>query len=141
MHSPTLPEAYGPQAPLAGPWTPPMDTASLARIACLLRDVKPLEAIVDDVGDVLGEQNPRESEFGEIAERLRADLIRLVAIAHAAGDTDAQVCRLLQRAHTLRSEGLPDECRQALGHLRRMAGLVNDLLERLAETRTVKEIA
>ncbi|WP_405821872.1 hypothetical protein [Streptomyces sp. NBC_00838] len=54
-------------------------------------------------------------------------------------DKDAQVCRLPQRAHTLRSEELPDDCRQALGHLRRTARLVNDLLERLAETRTVRK--
>ncbi|MFI6695507.1 DUF6415 family natural product biosynthesis protein [Streptomyces sp. NPDC050433] len=105
--------------------------------------MKPLEAIADDSGDVLDEQDPRESEFGEIAERLRGDLLRLVAIANAAGVGvgDSRVCRLLQRAHTLRSEALPDDSRQALGHLRRTAGLVNDLLERLAETNIVKEVA
>ncbi|MFD4700947.1 DUF6415 family natural product biosynthesis protein [Streptomyces niveus] len=104
--------------------------------------MKPLEAIVDDIGDVLAEQDPRESEFGEIAERLRGDLLRLVVIANAAGDGDgdAEVCRHLQRAHTLRSEALPDGSRQALGHLRRMAGVVNDLFERLAETNIVKEV-
>ncbi|MFD4769145.1 DUF6415 family natural product biosynthesis protein [Streptomyces niveus] len=102
--------------------------------------MKPLDAIVDDIGDVLAEQDPRESEFGEIAERLRGDLLRLVVIANAAGDGDAEVCRLLQRAHTLRSEALPDGSRQALGHLRRMAGVVNDLLERLAETNIVREV-
>ncbi|MFC8078138.1 DUF6415 family natural product biosynthesis protein [Streptomyces sp. NPDC057307] len=105
--------------------------------------MKPLEAIADDIGDVLGEQDPRESEFGEIAERLRGHLLRLVAIANAAGDGggDAEVCRLLQRARTLRSEALPDDSRQALGQLRRMAALVNDLLERLVETNIVKEVA
>lgn len=96
---------------------------------------------MDDVGDLLGDQDPCENEFGEIAERLRSDLLRLVAIANAAGDRDAQVCRLLQRAHTLRSEALPAVSRQALGHLRRMAGLVNDLMERLVETNIVKEVA
>lgn len=136
-----LAETVRPAAPPVGRWFPPLDSEGLVRIAGLLRQVKPLEAIGDDIGDVLGEQDPRESEFGEIAERLRGDLLRLVAIANAAGVGDAEVCRLLQRAHTLRSEALPDGSRQALGHLRRMAGLVNDLLERLAETNIVKEVA
>lgn len=128
-------------APPVERWSPPLDSEGLARIASLLRQVKPLETIVDDVGDVLGEQDPLESKFGEIAERLPGDLLRLVAIANAAGDGDAEVCRLLQRARTLRSEALPDDSRQALGQLRRMAGLVNDLLERLVETNIVKEVA
>ncbi|MFI6082512.1 DUF6415 family natural product biosynthesis protein [Streptomyces sp. NPDC051217] len=136
-----LAEAHWSVSPPAGQWLPSIDAAGLARIACLLRGVKPLEAIVDDVGDVLGEQDPRESEFGEIAERLRGDLRRLDAIAQAAGDKDAHVRRLLQRARTLRSKEIPVDCSQSLGHLRRMAGVVNDLLERLVETRTVKEIA
>ncbi|WP_078077691.1 DUF6415 family natural product biosynthesis protein [Streptomyces niveus] len=80
--------------------------------------MKPLEAIVDDVGDVLAEQDPRESEFGEIAESLSAHLVRLANIAIAAGDKDPQVYRLLQRAHTLHAETLPDGSRQGLGHLR-----------------------
>lgn len=79
-------------------WFPPLDSEGLARVASLLRQVKSLEAIVDDVGDVLGDQDPCESEFEESAERLRGDLLRLVAIAKAAGGGDAQVCRLLQRA-------------------------------------------
>ncbi|WP_329079683.1 DUF6415 family natural product biosynthesis protein [Streptomyces niveus] len=143
MHSSSmvLAETGRRTAPPVERWSPPLDSEGLARIASLLRQVKPLEGIVDDVGDVLGEQDPGESEFGEIAERLRGDRLRLVAIANAAGDGDAEVCRLLQRAHTLRSEALPAVSRQALGHLRRMAGLVNDLLERLAETNIVKDVA
>ncbi|WP_405821897.1 DUF6415 family natural product biosynthesis protein [Streptomyces sp. NBC_00838] len=144
MHSSSmvLAETIRPTAPLVERWSPPLDSEGLARIASLLRQVKPLEAIVDDVGDVLGDQDPCENEFGEIAERLRGDLLRLVAIANAAGvgDGDAEVCRLLQRAHTLRSEALPAVSRKALGHLRRMAGVVNDLLERLVETNIVKEV-
>ncbi|MFI2289798.1 DUF6415 family natural product biosynthesis protein [Streptomyces niveus] len=145
MHSSSmvLAETGRRTAPPVERWSPPLDSEGLARIASLLRQVKPLEGIVDDVGDVLGEQDPGESEFGEIAERLRGDLLRLVAIANAAGngDGDAEVCRLLQRARTLRSEALPDDSRQALGQLGRMAGLVNDLLERLVETNIVKEVA
>lgn len=143
MHSSSmvLAETVRPTAPPVERWSPPLDSEGLARIASLLRQVKPLEAIVDDVGDVLAEQDPRESEFGEIAERLRGDLLRLVAIAKSAGDGDAEVCPLLRRAHTLRSEALPDDSRQALGQLRRMAGVVNDLLERLVETNIVKEVA
>lgn len=139
--STALAEISRPVLPPAGQWSPTVDAEGLARIACLLRDVKPLEEIVDDVDDVLGDQSPRESEFGEIAERLRADLMQLVAIANAAGDGDVQVRGLLRRAHTLHPEVLPGDYRQALGLLRRMAGVVNDLLERLAETKSVKEIA
>lgn len=147
MHSSSmvLAETGRPASPPVERWSPPLDSEGLARIASLLRQVKSLEAIVDDVGDVLGDQDPCENEFVGIAERLRGDLLRLVAIANAAGvadgDGDAEVCRLLQRAHSLRSEGLPDDSRQALGQLRRMAGVVNDLLERLAETNIVKEVA
>lgn len=145
MHSSSmaLAETGPPAAPPVERWSPPLNSEGLARIASLLRQVKPVEAIVDDIGDVLGEQDPRDSEFGEIAERLRGDLLRLVTIANAAGDGDgdAQVCRLLQRAHALRCEAVPDDSRQALGHVRRMAWVVNDLLERLAETNIVKEVA
>lgn len=145
MHSSSMALAATGTAPPVGRWSPPLDSEGLARIASLLRQVKPLEAIVDDVGDVLSDQDPCENEFGEIAERLRGGLLRLVAIAKANANAnangDAQVCRLLQRAHMMRSAALPDGSRQALGYLRRMAGLVNDLLERLAETNHVKEVA
>ncbi|MBT2491601.1 hypothetical protein J7E96_24350 [Streptomyces sp. ISL-96] len=116
-----------------------MDAGTLARVVDRLRGMKPLEAILDDIGDVLGNQEPREHESEEIAQRLRGDLMRLVTIAVAAADDDAVVTELIQQARTLRSEELPGDNRKAIGHLRRMARVTNDLLARLAETGTTKE--
>lgn len=141
MNVATTPRASRPEPRHVEQWTPPLDADGLARIASLLREVRPLDAILDDVGDVLSNQAPRESEFEEIAGRLRGDLDRLVSIALAAENRDAQVSALIQRARTLRSEELPRNSHMALGYLRRMAGVTNDLLERLAETGTVKEVA
>ncbi|MFF1737215.1 DUF6415 family natural product biosynthesis protein [Streptomyces sp. NPDC058247] len=122
-------------------WKPPLSAERLALMASLMREVRPLDEILDDTGDVLGNQAPRESEFGEIADRLRGDLKRLVSIALAAENTDGQVSALVELAGALRSEELPGNYRAALGYLRRMAGVAHDLLERLAETGTVKEVA
>ncbi|MFG2176951.1 DUF6415 family natural product biosynthesis protein [Streptomyces niveus] len=141
MHAFALAETYQSEAHPAGHWTPPLDADGLARIAELLRDVKPLDEILDDIGDVLANQDPRQSEFEDTAERLHAGLTRLVAIAKAAEDRDAEVLELVEQASVLRSEELPGDYRQAIGHLRRLARVANDLLERLTTTKTMKEIA
>ncbi|WP_329151227.1 DUF6415 family natural product biosynthesis protein (plasmid) [Streptomyces niveus] len=123
-------------------WTPPLTNAGLARVIFALRGVRPLEEILDDIGDVLSNQEPREGEFGDLAARLHADVARLVTIAGAfpAAD-DVQTPRMVERARTLAAEELPTDHRSAVGHLRRLAGAANELLERLAEIRAVKEVA
>ena len=128
-------------APPSTSWTPPLDAEGLARVVSGLRGVRPLDAILDDVGDVLSNQAPREDEFAELDERLRGDLRRLVNIAVAAENDDGQVADLIGRAQTLTAEELPADYRAALGYLRRTAGVTNDLLERLTETGTIKDVA
>lgn len=85
---------------------------------------------------------PAEEAVEELAERLRGHLMRLVAIAVAseAGD-DEQAAALIERAREVRVEELPGDRRRAVGHLRRMAWSVNELLERLGALRCLKEYA
>ncbi|WP_051839017.1 DUF6415 family natural product biosynthesis protein [Streptomyces sp. NRRL F-5126] len=123
------------------PWSPPLDAEGLARVAGQLRSTRSLEAILDDAGDVLGDQAPPETEFGDLAERLRKGLTHLVDIAVAAKERDAQVACLVQRGLMLRAAAIPGDSRQALAYLRRMADLTSTLLERLADTRTVRSVA
>lgn len=114
----------------------------LARVAEGLREVKPLDEILDDIGDVLGNQAPPATECEDLDRRLRADLIRLTRIALAAAkDDDPEIAALLQRADRLMSDGVPTDYRLMLGALRRMANTANDLLERLAATGGIKEVA
>ncbi|MFD5034978.1 DUF6415 family natural product biosynthesis protein [Streptomyces sp. NPDC058405] len=141
MHPPAIADMHHSEAHLAQEWTQVLDARGLARIAKLLRDVKPLDEILDDIGDVLADQDPPEAEFEDIAERLRAGLARLVTISGAARNDDAQVVWLIKRAHTLNFEQLPANHRQALGYLRRTAVVANDLLERLAVTNTLRHVA
>ncbi|MEU3218710.1 DUF6415 family natural product biosynthesis protein [Streptomyces sp. NPDC006971] len=118
---------------------PPVDL--LARVAQRLREVKPLDEILDDIGDVLGNQAPPAAECEDLDQRLRADLIRLTRIALAARDEDPEVSVLLQRADRLLAEDVPADYQLTLGSLRRMASTANDLLERLTETGSIKEVA
>ncbi|MGW6604884.1 DUF6415 family natural product biosynthesis protein [Streptomyces sp. NPDC055036] len=141
MHSPALTQAHSPRSRPVERWTPTLDAAALTRLATMLRELQPLDAILDDVGDVLSNQAPPEHEFEEIADCLRGDLMRLVNIALAAEDEDTEVADLIRQARALRSEELPGDYSSALGHLRRMAGVTNGLLERLAETGSMREIA
>ncbi|WP_371666325.1 DUF6415 family natural product biosynthesis protein (plasmid) [Streptomyces sp. NBC_01241] len=118
---------------------PPVDL--LARVAQRLREVKPLDEILDDIGDVLGNQAPPAAECEDLDQRLRADLIRLTRIALAARDEDPEVSALLQRTDRLLAEDVPADYQLTLGSLRRMASTANDLLERLTETGSIKEVA
>jgi hypothetical protein len=121
--------------------TPGPAVELLARVAQGLREVKPLDEILDDIGDVLGNQAPPAVECEDLDQRLRADLIRLTRIALAAKDEDPKVSALLQRADLLMSVEVPADYQLALGALRRMASTANDLLERLTETGSIKEVA
>ncbi|MFI1311386.1 DUF6415 family natural product biosynthesis protein [Streptomyces albidoflavus] len=121
---------------------PRLDTDDLARIAARLRESRPLDAILDDIGDVIADQDPPAAEAPELAERLRGDLVRLENVAVAAEDRDPQVATLVRRARTLRSTALPTTAHPAtVAHLRRLAGVAEALLERLAETGTLRACA
>ncbi|MGW9674878.1 hypothetical protein ACWGUN_17195 [Streptomyces koyangensis] len=70
---------------------PRLDTDDLARIADRLRRLRPLDSILDDIGDVIADQDPPSAEAPKLAERLRGDLVRLENVAVATGDRDPEV--------------------------------------------------
>lgn len=117
--------------------SPRLDAGDLARIADRLRQLRPLDAILDDIGDVIADQDPPAAEAPELAERLRGDLVRLENVAVAADDRDPRVVTLVRRARTLRATAHP----ATVAHLRRLAGVAEALLERLAETGTLRACA
>ncbi|MBZ9641506.1 DUF6415 family natural product biosynthesis protein [Streptomyces sp. PSKA30] len=80
---------------------------------------------------MLDDLTPPEDLFEEHAQRLRGHLMRLVdvAVAARADLEDTQAARLIEQARVVRSEEVPGDHRQAVGHLRRMAWAVNELLE------------
>ncbi|MFD4988999.1 DUF6415 family natural product biosynthesis protein [Streptomyces sp. NPDC058374] len=122
--------------------SPRLDEGDLARIADRLRQLRPLDSILDDIGDVIADQAPPTAEAPELAERLRGDLVRLENVAVAASDRDPQVASLVRQARTLRATNLPTTARPAtVAHLRRLAGVAEALLERLAETGTLRACA
>lgn len=123
-------------------WTPPLNAEALAHLLTRVRDWEPLDwdAVFEDLAAILGDQAPEASEVEELAERLRGSLMRLVTIAVAghADEKDRNVHVLIERAHTLRSEVLPGDYWQAVGHLRRLAWVTNELLERLSAIKHIK---
>ncbi|WP_436738016.1 DUF6415 family natural product biosynthesis protein [Streptomyces sp. BBFR102] len=124
-------------------WQPPrLDTGDLARIAARLRGLRPLESILDDIGDVIGDQDPPAAEAPVLAERLRGDLVRLEDVAVAADDRDPRVAHLVARARALRRREAPTAAHPVtVAHLRRLVGAAEALLERLTETGTLRACA
>ncbi|PWI06568.1 hypothetical protein DIZ27_32950 [Streptomyces sp. NWU339] len=122
----------------------PADEATLTALLEAVRAWTPLDggALLDDVGAVLDDVVPAEDDVEELAERLRGHLMRLVAIAVAseAGE-DEQAAVLIERAREVRAEDLPGDHHRAVGHLRRMAWALNELLERLGALRCLEEFA
>lgn len=131
-------------APTAGPQWAPSDEATLRALVAAVREWTPFDGgvLLDDVGAVLDDQAPPEDDVEELAERLRGHLMRLVSIAVASeAEDDAEARRLIQSARVLRAEETPGGYWRAVGHLRRMAWSVNELLERLGALRCLKEYA
>ncbi|MFI6122517.1 DUF6415 family natural product biosynthesis protein [Streptomyces sp. NPDC051064] len=100
------------------------------------------DALLDDVGTALDDVPPAEEYQQELAERLRGHLMRLVdfAIGGDADVKDATAFAMIERARDVRSEAMPGDPRRAVGHLRRMAWTVNELLERLLATRQLTKV-
>lgn len=119
-------------------WTPPLGADAMAHVLTKLRDWEPLDwdAIFEDLASVLGERAPDCDEVDELAERLRGSLKRLVCIALAghADEKDQETAVLIKHARILRSHELPGGYWKALGHLRRLGWVTNELLERLSQT-------
>ncbi|MFC9916306.1 DUF6415 family natural product biosynthesis protein [Streptomyces sp. NPDC127197] len=125
-------------------WRPPLDPDALRTVLEKVRAWEPFDggALLDDVAVVLDNVMPAEEYVEELAQRLRGHLMRLVDIAVAAeAEEDKATARLIERARNVRSENMPGDHRQAVGHLRRMGWTVNELLERLVATKCLKEAA
>lgn len=97
--------------------------------------------LLDDVANVLDDYTPSEDEVDESALRLRGHLIRLVNLAVTAKvvEQDERVDQIVENARTVGSEEIPGDHWKAVGHVRRMAWTLNELLERLVENQCLKE--
>ncbi|MFC5220478.1 DUF6415 family natural product biosynthesis protein [Streptomyces coerulescens] len=126
-------------------WTLPLPPEALADLLAKVRQWTPFdgEVVLDDVGDVLDDVIPRETELASQCLRFRDHLLRLVQIAVAteAGHKDDQTALLIQQARLASAQPLPTDHVQAVGHLRRMAWSVNELHERLVAIRCLREAA
>lgn len=125
-------------------WTPPLDSEALASVLDRLHGWQAYDggALLDDVAAALDEVVPAEEHMDELAQRLRGHLMQLVNIAVAAeGEDDAATAYLIARARTVRVEELPGGHWPAVGHLRRMAWVVNELMERMVTIRCLREAA
>lgn len=94
-----------------------------------------------DVAAVLDDYTPTEHEVDEHAQRLRGHLMRLVhlAVVSRVAETDQQTAVLVERGRTIRSEEVPTDHRRAVGHIRRMAWTLDELLERLVAHQCLTE--
>lgn len=128
----------------AQPWEPPLDRAVLETVLARVRQWQPFDggALLDDVAATLDDVIPEEN-VEEIAQRLRGHLMQLVTIAVAAEEDqrDTTAAQLIGQARTLHADDVPGDHWKAIGYLRRMGWIVNELLERLVATRCLKEVA
>jgi septation ring formation regulator EzrA len=125
-------------------WTPPLDSAALARLLEQFHAWQAYDgnALLDDVADALDDVMPADEHIGELTQRLRGHLMRLVNIALAAeAGEDAATASLIERARLVGAEELPGDPWKVVGYLRRMGWAVNELMERLVETRCLREAA
>ncbi|MFJ9381122.1 DUF6415 family natural product biosynthesis protein [Streptomyces sp. NPDC101455] len=91
--------------------------------------------LLDDVAVVLDDHVPDEDEVAEHDQRLRGHLMRLenLAVASKVDQRDQEVAHLVERGRALRSQELPGDHAQAVGHIRRLAWTLNELLELLVK--------
>ncbi|MFE5599842.1 DUF6415 family natural product biosynthesis protein [Streptomyces coelicoflavus] len=97
--------------------------------------------LLDDVAAVLDAYTPTEHEVDEHAQRLRGHLMRLVhlAVVSKVAEQDEQVADLIERGRTIRTEEVPTDHRRAVGHTRRMAWTLDELIERLVTHQCLTE--
>ncbi|MFF8639000.1 DUF6415 family natural product biosynthesis protein [Streptomyces pilosus] len=122
---------------------PPFTEAGLRRVLEKVQHWAPYVdgLLLDDVAAVLDDHTPTADEVGEHARRLRGHLRRLVdlAVVSTVAEQDKHVADLVERGRTLRCEDVPAEHHRAVGHLRRMAWTLEDLLERLVADQCLTE--
>ncbi|MER6633689.1 DUF6415 family natural product biosynthesis protein [Streptomyces sp. NPDC000987] len=96
--------------------------------------------LLEDLAVVLDDYMPAETEVHDLARRLRGHLSRLVNLAVVSRlDRRDEVAVLVLQARSVRAEELPGGHRQDVGHVRRMAWTLNELLERLVASQCLKE--
>lgn len=97
-------------------------------------------ALLDDVATALDNIPPAQEHTEELAERLHGHLVRLVTIAVAAeAEQDPAAVQLIEGAHAVRAEDLPGGHGKAVAQLRRLGWIANELHDRLAAIRCLKE--
>ncbi|CAL9500699.1 DUF6415 family natural product biosynthesis protein [Streptomyces sp. enrichment culture] len=122
---------------------PPFTEAGLRRVLKKVQRWAPYVdgLLLDDVAAVLDDYTPTEHEVDEHAQRLRGHLVRLVhlAVFSKVAEQDGQVADLIERGRTIGTEEVPIDHHRAVGHLRRMAWTLDELLERLVAHQCLAE--
>ncbi|UXY33015.1 DUF6415 family natural product biosynthesis protein [Streptomyces sp. HUAS TT20] len=100
-----------------------------------------LNAIFDDLDQLLGEQMPAAADLGAVSDRLRDTLRQLsnIACTDPVFRPGPEIAALVQRGEELRAQEPPGDYRQALGLSRRIALTTSDLIDRLLEERQLKD--
>ncbi len=133
----------GPARPVRR-WGPPLSGTELVTVLDRLRSWGPFDgrALLDDVAAALDDVPPSERDAAQLAERLRGLLARLVTISVASeAEQDPTAAQLVLRARTLHADPLPCGRQEAIAHLRRLGWTANELHDRLAAIRCLKEAA
>ncbi|OKK02384.1 hypothetical protein AMK26_22205 [Streptomyces sp. CB03234] len=140
------------------PWTAPLDRAAIERYLSAVREWEPVDwsAVFEDVDALLnGEVShhaagstgrkravapPEYDDADELAQRFRGALMQLVhrGLRDEADKKHPDIAALIEQARVLRSEELPGDPWQALGHLRRLGRVTLQLAQRLDEVGIVK---
>ncbi|OMI84656.1 hypothetical protein BSZ07_37935 [Streptomyces sp. M1013] len=122
---------------------PPFTEAGLRRVLEKVQRWAPYVdgLLLDDVAAVLDDYTPTEHEVDEHAQRLRDHLMRLVhlAVVSKVAEQDGQVADLIERGRSIGTEEVPTDHHRAVGHLRRMAWTLDELLERLVAHQCLAE--
>lgn len=122
---------------------PPFTEAGLRRVLEKVQRWAPYVdgSLLDDVAAVLDDYMPAEDEVDEHAQRLRGHLMRLInlAVTSKVHEQDQRVADLVERGRTIQSEEVPGDHRRAVGHVRKMAWTLNELLELLVANQCLTE--
>ncbi|MFE2509158.1 DUF6415 family natural product biosynthesis protein [Streptomyces naganishii] len=124
-------------------WQPPLEPDQLRSVLAKMSRWQPmdLDAVYDDLDQILGEQQPEAVTLEDVTCRLRRALEHLGNIADAdpAFGSSPETAALVQRGEQLRGQSLPSDYRQALGLSRRIALTTSDLIDRLVQERHIKD--
>nr|WP_237330011.1 DUF6415 family natural product biosynthesis protein [Streptomyces sp. BA2] len=110
-----------------GQWNPPLRSDQLRLVRDRLVAWTPLnlEVIFDDLDAAIGSQPPTAATIAALLERLRGHLKRLCDIAVA----DPKLSGLIERGRLVWDERLPADYQDAVGLARRLAFMLERLIE------------